>query len=129
MSPRKPQGTLRSDVMRSFLYASVLSVAAAGASSAGSNVLEATVTQDNLACTDRADALRVVHFYQSDEFPNLEAFQSGMEQSGRCVWWRKGDKVRVSQFENGDGITVAAQRPPDGKFRFFGRCSLESLCR
>jgi len=95
---------------------------------AASNLVETTVTED-LACTDRADAIRVVHFSPSAEFPSLEAFLTGMEKSERCVWWRKGEQVRVSQFENGDGVTVAAQRPPETRFMFFDRCHLEDLCR
>jgi hypothetical protein len=96
---------------------------------AASNLVETTVTEDHLACTDRADAARLMHFSRSDEFPSLEALQTGMEQSGRCVWWRKGEHVRVSQFENGDGVTVAAQRLPETKFMFFERCHLEGLCK
>ena len=100
-----------------------------GNSLAASNLVETTVTTDHLACTDRADAVRQLHFNRSDEFPSLEAFQAGMEKSGRCVWWRKGDQVRVSQFENGDGVTVAAQRLPETRFMFFERCYLEALCK
>ena len=96
---------------------------------AASNLVETTVTDDHLACSDRADAVRVAHFNRSDEFPTLEVFLTGMEQSGRCVLWHKGDQVRVSQFENGDGMTVAAQRPPETKFLFFDRCYLEHLCK
>jgi len=96
---------------------------------ASSNLVETTVTEDHLACTDRADAVRLMHFNRSDEFPSLEAFQTGLEKSGRCVWWRKGEQVRVSQFENGDGVTVAAQRPPETRYMFFDRCYLEGLCK
>jgi hypothetical protein len=103
--------------------------ATTGAFAASSNLVETTVTEDHLACTDRADAIRVVQFYRSEEFPSLEAFLAGVEKSGRCVWWRQGDQVRVSQFENGDGVTVAAQRPPETKFMFFDRCYLEGLCK
>ena len=99
-----------------------------GSFAAASNLVDTTVTEDHLACIDRADAVRLMHFNRSDEFPSLEAFQTGMEKSGRCVWWRKGEQVRVSQFENGDGVTVAAQRPPETRFMFFDRCYLEGLC-
>jgi hypothetical protein len=100
-----------------------------GTSAASSNLVETTVTDDHLACTDRADAVRLLHFHQSDEFPSLEAFQTGLEKSGRCAWWRKGERVRVSQFENGDGVTVAVQRLPETRFMFFDRCHLEGLCK
>ena len=106
-----------------------IGLATGGALAASSNLVETTVTEDHLACADRADAVRVMHFHQSGEFPSLEAFLTGMEKSGRCVWWRKGEQVRVSQFENGDGVTVAAQRPPETKFMFFDRCHLEGLCK
>ena len=107
----------------------VAGLATERAFAASSNLVETTVTEDHLACGDRADAARVAHFYRSDEFPSLEAFLTGMEKSGRCVLWRKGEQVRVSQFENGDGVTVAAQRPPETKFMFFDRCYLEGLCK
>ena len=96
---------------------------------ASSNLVETTVTEDHFACADRADAARVAHFYRSDEYASLEVFLMGMEKSGRCVLWRKGEQVRVSQFENGDGVTVAAQHPPETRFMFFDRCHLEGLCK
>jgi hypothetical protein len=113
------------------LFLCVLALGLLGGASfaASSNLVETTVAEDHLACIDRADAGRLLHFTRSDEFPSLEALQTGLEKSGRCVWWRKGDQVRVSQFENGDGVTVAAQRPPETKFLFFDRCHLEGLCK
>jgi hypothetical protein len=112
-----------------FLCVLVFGLASSGSFAASSNLIETTVTDDHLACTARTDVVRVMHFSRSDEFPTPEAFQAGLEKSGRCVWWRKGDQVRVSQFENGDGVTVAAQRPPETKFMFVDRCSLEGLCK
>jgi len=115
--------------LKLFLCVLAISLPTRGSVAAPSNLVETTVTADHLACTDRADAVRLMHFSRSDEFPSLEAFQTGMEKSGRCVWWRKGEQVRVSQFENGDGVTVAAQRPPETRYMFFDRCSLEGLCK
>ena len=112
-----------------FVCVLVAGLSAGRSFAAPSNLVETTVTEDHLACADRADAARVANFYRSDEFPSLEAFLTGMEKSGRCVLWRKGEAVRVSQFENGDGVTVAAQRPPETKFMFFDRCYLEGLCK
>src|SRR5215475_10843196 len=112
-----------------FFYALTLGLPIGASFAASSNLVETTVTDDHLACADRSDTVRFAHFHQSEEFPSLEAFQTGMEKSGRCVWWRKGEQVRVSQFENGDGVTVAAQRPPETRFMFFDRCSLEGLCK
>jgi hypothetical protein len=85
----------------------------------------ATVAEDHLACYDRADSVRFIHFEKSAAFPDVQSLQDEMEKSGRCVWWRKGDKVVVSEFDNGDGVTVAAQKPPERKFLFFDRCYLE----
>jgi hypothetical protein len=85
----------------------------------------ATVAEDHLACFDRADSVRFIHFERSTAFPDEQSLQAEMEKSGRCVWWRKGDKVVVSEFDNGDGVTVAAQKPPERKFLFFDRCFLE----
>src|SRR5215475_717852 len=112
-----------------FFCVFAISLPTMGSFAAASNLVETTVTEDHLACADRADAVRLMHFSRSDEFPGIEAFQTGMEKSGRCVWWRKGEQVRVSQFENGDGVTVAAQRPPETRYMFFDRCSLEGLCK
>jgi hypothetical protein len=69
------------------LYASRLS----GEPSRTGDHYEGMVSQDHLACIDRADAVRFVHFYRSDEFPTFETFLLKMQESGRCVWWRKGD--------------------------------------
>jgi hypothetical protein len=85
----------------------------------------ATVAADHLACYDRADSVRLIHFDKSVKSPDLQSLLDEMEKSGRCVWWRKGDKVTVSEFDNGDGVTVAAQKPPERKFLFFDRCFLE----
>jgi hypothetical protein len=85
----------------------------------------ATVAEDHLACYDRADSVRFIHFEKSGAIPDVESLQNEMEKSGRCIWWRKGDKVAISEFDNGDGVTVAAQKPPDRKFLFFDRCFLE----
>ena len=85
----------------------------------------ATVAEDHLACYERSDSVRFIRFEKSDAFPDAQSLQEDMEKSGRCVWWRKGDKVVVSEFDNGDGLTVAAQKPPDRTFLFFDRCFLE----
>jgi hypothetical protein len=50
------------------LYASRLS----GEPSRTGDHYEGMVSQDHLACIDRADAVRFVHFYRSDEFPTFE---------------------------------------------------------
>lgn len=85
----------------------------------------ATVAEDHLACYDRADSVRFIQVEKSEKNPDVQSLQNEMEKSGRCVWWRKGDKVVVSEFDNGDGVTVAAQKPPDRTFLFFDRCFLE----
>jgi hypothetical protein len=67
--------------MIAVLYASNLS----GEPSRTADHYEGTVNQDHLACIDRADAVRFVHFHPSDEFPTFETFLHKMQETGRCV--------------------------------------------
>lgn len=108
------------------LYASRLS----GEPSRIADHYEGMVNQDHLACIDRADAVRFVHFYRSDEFPTFETFLLKMQETGRCVWWRKGDKVIVSKRNYGDDVTVAARQAASSQYLFFDRGYIEGApCR
>ena len=71
------------------------------------------------------NAVRFVHFYRSPEFPDFRSDLERMEKSGRCVWWRKGDKVIVSDRSFEDGVTITARRPQDKAYLFFDGCYLE----
>jgi hypothetical protein len=48
-----------------------------------------------------------------------------MQETGRCVWWRKGDKVIVSKRNYGDDVTVAARQAASSQYLFFDRCYIE----
>jgi len=65
-----------------FFCVLAVSLPTRSAFAAASNLVETTVTEDHLACTDRTDAVRLMHFNRSDEFPSIEAFQTGLEKSG-----------------------------------------------
>jgi hypothetical protein len=82
---------------------------------------------DQLACIHPDDAENLIHFIPTDKFPTFRSFLLGMQETERCVWWRKGDKLIVSSSWNYYGAehVVAARRPPDQKYLFVDKCGVE----
>ncbi len=85
---------------------------------------EGVVNRRHLACIDRADAVRFIHFFRSEEFPSFEWFLRGVESSGRCEWWESGDRVAFSDKNFGDE-TIEARKLPYGKPMFFDGCYID----
>jgi hypothetical protein len=81
---------------------------------------------NHLACIDLEDAENLIHFAPTQQFPNFKSFLLGMQESQRCLWWRKGDELIVSgrNIPGGEDV-VAARRPPDSRYLFVDKCSVE----
>lgn len=82
---------------------------------------------DTLACTHLDDAESLVNFTPTDQFPTLRSFLAAVQETDRCVWWHRGDRVIISvQAYYGAKHVVAAQRPPDTHYFYIDKCGVES---
>lgn len=83
---------------------------------------------DQLVCAHADDAENLVHFIPTNQLPTFRSFVIGMQETERCVWWRKGDKVIISRRTYyGAEDVVAVRRAPHTRYLFVDKCSVEGV--
>ncbi len=81
---------------------------------------------DTLACIHLDDAENLINFTPTDQFSTSRSFLAAVQETDRCVWWHKGDRVIISvQAYYGVKHVVAAQRPPDAHYFYVDKCGVE----